>query len=105
MGGVELPEVLPHTSGLLASVAGEPLDGAFGQAPVLVGLVEPSEPEAEQVGDLGGVGVEVAGGQQTRCGHPAVVAQGGQDDVEQGALAVGAVAPEDWKHVLDKCAG
>ena len=61
----------------------------------IVGLVEPCKPEAEEVGDLGWMGVEVAGGQETRCSHPAVVAEGGQDDVEQGALTVGSVAPED----------
>ena len=104
VGGVELPEVLPHPSGLLAAVAGEPFDGSLGQAATVVGLVEAGQAEAEQVGDLGGVGVEVAGGEQARRCGGGVVAEGGEHGVHEGALAVGPVAPEDRQHVLDQAA-
>ena len=76
--GSKLPEVLAHPAGLEPVAAGEPLDGALGQAPALVGLVQHGQPQAEQVGGAGRVRVERPGGQQLGVGGVGVVAERGQ---------------------------
>jgi hypothetical protein len=57
VGGLELPEVLPHPSGLDPVPSGQPLDGALGESALVVGLVGERDPAPGEVGDAGGMGL------------------------------------------------
>jgi hypothetical protein len=96
---LERPEVLTHPPRLDPVPAGQPLDGAFGQAAPGVGLMQEGEPQAAQVGDAGRVRVERPGREQLGVGGPGVVAERRRHGLQQRALPVRPGAVEDRQDV------